>query len=349
MKVLVHEWCCSGGLAGRVPGEDFENIAREGRSMLEALAADAAKDASLDVTVLVDASQDIRLPTETRVRKVTLGNGSDDLVDASVAADWTIIVAPETAGLLADLVARVRTAGGRVIAPSGEFISIAADKQAAVLALAAAGIPVPAGRSLDPGAGWPEGFHVPAVRKARAGVGCDELVIVAAGDQHPAPAKEAARLEAFLAGTPVGVSCLCGPAGINVLPPVRQRFSGGAAPRYLGGSLPCDALLAVRAERLARRAVEAVSRASHCNALGWVGVDMILGDRDDGRGDRVLEVNPRLTTSFVGLAALFPQSLVRAMIDAAEGRLPQLAVAWAVGRALEFEAAGRVRVNDGSG
>jgi predicted ATP-grasp superfamily ATP-dependent carboligase len=46
---------------------------------------------------------------------------------------------------------------------------------------------------------------------------------------------------------------------------------------------------------------------------------MILGPRDDGRADRVLEVNPRLTTSFVGLAAAAPRSLVRAMLDLAAG------------------------------
>jgi predicted ATP-grasp superfamily ATP-dependent carboligase len=46
---------------------------------------------------------------------------------------------------------------------------------------------------------------------------------------------------------------------------------------------------------------------------------MILGPRDDGRADRVLEVNPRLTTSFVGLAAAAPRSLVRTMLDLAAG------------------------------
>jgi hypothetical protein len=41
---------------------------------------------------------------------------------------------------------------------------------------------------------------------------------------------------------------------------------------------------------------------------------MILGDREDGHADRVLEVNPRLTTAFVGLAARSATSLVAAML-----------------------------------
>ena len=54
-------------------------------------------------------------------------------------------------------------------------------------------------------------------------------------------------------------------------------------------------------------------------AAGWLGVDMILGDRSDGGDDRVLEVNPRVTTSFVGLSAVTPASLVRAIVAVAEG------------------------------
>ena len=44
---------------------------------------------------------------------------------------------------------------------------------------------------------------------------------------------------------------------------------------------------------------------------------MIPGDRDDGLDDRVLEVNPRLTTSFVGLGAA---GLVRVIVDVAISR-----------------------------
>jgi predicted ATP-grasp superfamily ATP-dependent carboligase len=47
---------------------------------------------------------------------------------------------------------------------------------------------------------------------------------------------------------------------------------------------------------------------------------MILGPQADGRGDRVLEVNPRLTTSFVGHAAAAATSLVRQSIEVAAGR-----------------------------
>ena len=46
----------------------------------------------------------------------------------------------------------------------------------------------------------------------------------------------------------------------------------------------------------------------------------VLGPHADGRGDRVLEVNPRVTTSFVGHATAAATSLVRQSIDVAAGR-----------------------------
>ena len=81
IRILLYEWCCSGGLAGRGPGDDFEGIAREGRMMLEALAADAVRDAEIDVTVLVDDALSLSLPADVHIRPVPRGGEVDALVD----------------------------------------------------------------------------------------------------------------------------------------------------------------------------------------------------------------------------------------------------------------------------
>ncbi len=318
MQVLLYEWCCSGGLAGCGSADAFAAIGAEGRAMLEALASDAARDPGLDVHVLIDPRLPLSLPGRAQRREVPPGHDLPQLVSAALAADWTIIVAPETDGILLERVTAVRAAGGRVLGATMPFIAIASDKQATANALAAVGVPVPAGRLLAPGEPVPHGFALPAVRKPRDGVGGDGFTVLHRPDIAPAP--RAARLEAFVAGEPVGVSCLCGPGGIHVLPPMRQRFTATEPPRYLGGEPLGAGPLSERAGGLATRAIAAVRRAAGSGAdLGWVGVDMILGARDDGRADRVLEVNPRLTTSFVGLGASATRSLVRTMIDLAEG------------------------------
>jgi tyramine---L-glutamate ligase len=317
LKLLLYEWCCSGGLAALPSGNDLEDLFAEGRMMLESLAADAARDASLDVTVLVDAAREITLPAGVCIQTVPHGSEISTLVAAATRADRVVLVAPETDGILADRVARVRAAGGSPVAPSARFLALAADKQATIEALAAAGVPVPAGRLLGADEPLPPGFHLPAIRKARASAGCDGLQIIRCHGDFAAMTV-ATRLEALMPGTPVGVSSLCGGGDLGILPPLRQQFTDGDRPRYLGSEPLTDQSLATRAEALARRTVAALERAAGSEpAVGWVGVDMILGDRHDGLDDRVLEVNPRLTTSFVVQSRGASLSLVRSMIDRA--------------------------------
>jgi predicted ATP-grasp superfamily ATP-dependent carboligase len=319
VKLLIYEWCCSGGLSGAEASADLAGIVAEGRAMLEALAADAGRDQSLDVTVLIDATQAPTLPRAARVQSVPAGGEIEALVATARAADWTLIVAPETDGILRSRVATVRAAGARVLGASDPFIAIAADKQATANALAAGGVPVPAGRTLVAGEALPNGFHMPAVRKLRDGVGCEGFALLTSA-RDAGPVSSATRLEAFAPGMPVGVSCICGPGAIECLPPLRQRFTVAEPLQYLGSEPLESHAAADRATRLAQRAVAAVAHAAGgSEPVGWVGVDMILGARDDGRADRVLEVNPRLTTSFVGLAAAWPRSLVRTMLDMAAG------------------------------
>ena len=49
------------------------------------------------------------------------------------------------------------------------------------------------------------------------------------------------------------------------------------------------------------------------------GVDMILGTDSFGSGDFVVEINPRLTTSYLGLRAACRDNLASAMLSAANG------------------------------
>lgn len=284
--------------------------------MLEALAADAVKTPACDVTVLVDASRPITLPSRVRTVSVKPGHDTASLVAAARLADWTIVVAPETDGVLLDRIRAVRAAGGRTLSPSVDVIATASDKQATAEVLAAAGVAVPAGRSLAPAEPWPTGFHRPAVRKARGAAGGAGFVMVRTTDREPPPATGASRVEAAVPGIPVGVACIAGPAGAWPLHPMRQRYSDDPAHDYRGSDPVTEPDLAARAATLARRAVIALA------GRGWLGVDLILGPRADGRGDRVLEVNPRITSSFVGHAAADRRSLVLAIVDAVVGREP---------------------------
>jgi predicted ATP-grasp superfamily ATP-dependent carboligase len=75
--------------------------------------------------------------------------------------------------------------------------------------------------------------------------------------------------------------------------------------------------------------------------MGWLGIDLILGEADDGSQDYVIEINPRLTTSYVGLRALSNTNLAQAMLDVALGHEPHLnwkpgKVTWSADGVVEY-------------
>ena len=142
------------------------------------------------------------------------------------------------------------------------------------------------------------------------------------------------RLERYMPGLPASVALLCGPSGNITLAPCKQRLSDDGRFRYLGGESPLAAGMTDRAAALAQRAIAALPE-----TVGYVGVDLVLGHDPHGSEDAVIEVNPRLTTSYVGLRAAAQSNLAEAMWRIAHGEA--LSVAFAE-RPLEFDPAGNV-------
>src|SRR5207248_1800177 len=110
----------------------------------------------------------------------------------------------------------------------------------------------------------------------------------------------------YVPGFAASVAFLIGPAQSLPLVPCEQFLSADGRFTYLGGRLPIAPDLAARAIRIAERAVRCVP-----GLLGYVGVDVVLGA--DGR-DWAIEINPRLTTSYIGLRALARFNLAEAML-----------------------------------
>ena len=119
------------------------------------------------------------------------------------------------------------------------------------------------------------------------------------------------------------------------LPGCMQRLRIGGAIEYQGGALPLAPALNERATKIAGRAIDTLPR-----PFGYLGVDVVLGDHLDGSHDHVIEINPRLTTSYVGLRAAAQINLAEAMLKVAEGGRPDLSFG---SDAIEFDADGEVR------
>jgi hypothetical protein len=102
----------------------------------------------------------------------------------------------------------------------------------------------------------------------------------------------------------------------------------------LGGEIPLAIGLAERAEALAARAIAAMPP-----AVGFVGVDLVLGPAPDGSEDYVIEINPRLTTSYVGLRAAARTNLAESMWKIAQGNPTEIEYS---DRPIEFDSSGNV-------
>ena len=150
MRLLLYEWCCSGGLRGPdaaavVGNASPAGLITEGRLMLEALTNDAFQLVGCEVTILSDgllpAASAPRFPASVRRRKVADGEELVALVDAARDADAVILVAPETAGVLSSRLSLLDAAGmgDRVVGGPLSFV-VAAARCMLMLALSTAGV-----------------------------------------------------------------------------------------------------------------------------------------------------------------------------------------------------------------
>lgn len=236
----------------------------------------------------------------------------------AACADYTLVIAPEFDGLLARRCRWVLEAGGRLLGPSPDAVDQTADKLALARLLHDEQVPTPPCYPTDAG----QSLRFPAVLKPRDGAGSQATCLVSSREELPAclermraemPRTEFV-LQPFVPGRPASVALLLGPGQEVALPPAAQHISADGRFRYEGGTVPLPPDLAARAVRLALRVARTVA-----GLCGYVGVDLVLGESADGSGDRVIEINPRLTTSYLGLRALARENLAAAMLRAVRG------------------------------
>jgi predicted ATP-grasp superfamily ATP-dependent carboligase len=334
MHIFVYEWATGGGLVEE-PGALPESLVREGAAMISALAADLVRIDGCRVTTLRDPRVlQLALPGCEVLDVLSRTSHGDEISRLAAVADGTILIAPEFDGILLRAARRVESAEGRLISPSPEFIRIAASKQRTCEVLSAAGVPVPDGRELQPEEPLPATFPYPAVLKPVDGAGSQDIYMVSGPRDAPPAYAWPRRLERYVPGLAASVAMICGPAGRLALPACSQRISADGRLRYLGGELPLPAGLASRAAELADRALAALPA-----VVGYVGVDLVLGREPNGREDAVIEINPRLTTSYVGLRAAAQTNLAGAIWQVANSQLAQIDFST---RPIEFDSSGNV-------
>lgn len=305
--MFLYEHVTGGGLIGQpLP----RSLLAEARLMRDALVRDLTAVADVQVHTL----QDPRVRSCPRAHTVRVSSAADlepQLATLASACDVTWVVAPETRGTLERLTRLARDAGARLLGSAPEAIAVAASKRRTAARLAAAGIAVVP--ELDP-AGIPRRGTGHWIVKPDDGCGAEGVRAFRRADalhrhvaRHPSPGTLV--VQPFLAGTPASLSVIAHDGHVRLLTVNRQHLTGRRGRLRLEGitvaAMPDDdgALQA-----LAGRVVHAIP-----GLQGYVGIDLVLAPH----GAVVVEVNPRVTTSWCGLAAALPCNPAALVLDVA--------------------------------
>jgi len=333
MRVFVYEYLSAGGdpsLADALRGhasapqgapadqhlQDARDLLQAGRAMRDALVDELREDGVELCCACADAADaravQARGGTVLQALQVVeavwpqAGETALDFVRREAARhDRAWIVAPESDGLLAQFAAGVEPS--RWVGCSRDALHLASRKRATLARLAAHGVPTPLAFDTE-ARHW--------IVKPDDGAGCIDTLRHASRDAAFADLRarrEAganATLEPFIEGQPMSLSLLCGPAlpgGFELLAihhqmiALRPEASAGEGRLRLhdeGVAIDREPRVGPRAEALralARSVVAAVP-----GLRGFVGIDLVWHAQ---HGPVLIEVNPRLTSAFVGLSA----------------------------------------------
>jgi len=326
--MFVFEFVTGGGFLAPGSPPLPASLAREGRAMLSAVVADLL------------AASPVEILWDHRLHPLDFDPSVVELHTVHNAAEWqsaferrlvesteALIIAPEFDRLLLNAVKRAEAMGVRLFSPDAKFVELTSSKHLTWLALTSAGVPTPTPTIRTPAEPRPadcvgDGDVSKNALDLLLGRDCIWKPIDGAGSLHVTrfpqgttteQLKPNGVLQPFLTGRPASVSALCGPKQVELLPPFWQRLNDDLA--YQGGESILEPQLIQRAHALAARAIDALPR-----TRGYIGVDLVLGDAPDGHDDAVIEVNPRLTTSYVGLQNMCHENLAGAMVAIASGR-----------------------------
>jgi predicted ATP-grasp superfamily ATP-dependent carboligase len=291
VKVFAYEFITGGGLLHTTLPQ---SLAIEGEMMINALVDDLARIPGIDAMV----SRDPRLAFDkTGIECVSPHDGEDPFVAFARGvslcdAVWPI--APETGGVLEELSRIVIEEGRLLLGSHPDAVAIAASKSRTIEVLERAGVPcVPV--FTDPSRVIP----IPGswVIKPDDGAGCADASVVSSW-QDARGWLDARLGEGFVAqpwcdGASVSLSMLCIDGKSTLLSCNQQHVRRRDSRLELEGITVNafeDALGTFA--NLAQRIAAVMPR-----LFGYVGVDLVAAEA----GPLVLEINPRLTTSYCGL------------------------------------------------
>ncbi len=283
--MTVHKCCMKAFLAEYASLAGDPAIAAEGAAMRDVLTTSFE---AIGYEVVLPASADL----DAEIRRLAPG------------CDAGLVIAPDH--LLAGFT-RTLEAACHNIGCGAMNVAVAANKQRSAAILAQHEVPVPAERTAGRRVVKPvRGYGAIGVRLTDEPAGDGEF-----GQEYV----EGENLSVSLVGSHV-IGDVCEYWSGD--PPLalalnRQEIEVDSEGRfhYRGGETPIDHPRRDECLAVARKVVEVLG------CQGYVGVDLVLADRP-----YVVDVNPRVTTSVVGIAAIMQEEIADVLIRASKGEGP---------------------------
>ena len=320
MKVAVLEYLSGGELQedGNSP-----SLFNEGLAMLSALAIDllqcghevhtclntnvafrSAKDAQFALFATHEATLNNSILGGLNVHHIDQNYAdtawAERWIEVALHCDQTIVIAPEIHQQLHRIVDKLRSAGATVVASSEAFLQATSDKLTTANLFIDAHVPHPATQTLSQYRLSMDRLdnknqELAVTLKRRDGAGCCDMKVFTSQQKLTEwlKNKESQNLmgdewivQEWLAGRPASMALLTGD----------------------------DWTLLGAVEQLEKLASQ-VRVALPSGAAGWIGIDFLVPDESVGSKDLiVIEVNPRLTTSYLGYRKWYGYQLADALL-----------------------------------
>ncbi len=315
MQIFVSEYFTSGACCN---DEFSSSLLQEGVAMLQAVLEDCASLPNVEIITTLDhrvASQFDFSCMNSLVKSHLVQTSLEEkelFQKLARNADALFVIAPETDNALANRKEIADILDVKWIGCSTDAVQLCTDKLALATHFEKQDIPTIPTFPLN----WEDDLQhsFPIVIKPRDGAGSQMMFLVQnsldwiAAKKAYANSKENIKAiwQPYIVGTSVSIAIL--PEEHHVLPVTLQRFSEENLFQYEGGTTP---FFVDYHETLISLVQKATATIPGLN--GYVGFDLILPENEPHK-PLIVEINPRLTTSYVGYRALTDDNLMKRIL-----------------------------------
>ena len=337
MKILLFEWLTGGGMWGESLNlESAGHLLDQGIAMVSAVGQDLTKFAQVDWLVdsrLIASNALDGLDTQAAAHLRGL-TGLVDVhsVDSLVTlksklrslakdADSILLIAPETDACLANSIRWLGEQQHKLISPALDFVVATSDKNRLAKRLDQCGFyEIPQGTDLESFLKLPTSQQIdwfPIVVKPADGAGSEGVKYFDETTelrdwllQNSAIQLANFRAEHFVAGTSASIAAICrGDHEPIFFPAMEQILHPPPVGEYLRSEDCLSDSQQLRAKQLAAKAIACLP-----NTTGFIGLDIVLADDPVSGKDVLIEVNPRITMSYLKLSQMLDDGQIARMM-----------------------------------